>query len=90
MGMRHRPGLRAERGLGGAWPGRSVALCAGLALTGRLVGASAGVSRAAGDPDAAKGIVVEHCVGCHEVPGYGREGLATVEALSFRKLADNP
>lgn len=45
---------------------------------------------AAGDPDQAKGIIVEYCAGCHRVPGYSAEGLPTVEAASFQDFADNP
>ena len=46
--------------------------------------------RAAGDPNQAKGIVVEHCAGCHAVPGYSKEGLISVDAPPFQGIADNP
>lgn len=45
---------------------------------------------AAGNPDAAKGLVAEHCSGCHAVPGYSAQGLPTLEAPSFQVIADNP
>jgi len=45
---------------------------------------------AAGDADAAKGIVAEHCVSCHEVPGFSNEGLPTVDAPSFTAVANDP
>jgi len=46
--------------------------------------------KAAGDPNKAKGLMVEHCSGCHVVPGYDSEGLPTVEAPSFQDMADDP
>jgi cytochrome c553 len=47
--------------------------------------------RAAGDADAAKGIVVEHCVACHQVPGYSSEaGVAELGAPSFVSIAGDP
>ncbi len=53
-----------------------------------LIGAPAS---AAGDPDAVRGIVAEHCTGCHEVPGYrARHGRAEVGAPSFQSIADQP
>ncbi len=45
---------------------------------------------AAGDADAAKGLVVEHCVECHAVPGYGAESLATLDAPAFDAIAAAP
>jgi mono/diheme cytochrome c family protein len=46
---------------------------------------------AAGDPDAAKGLVAEHCVSCHEVPGYGGDPqLPSPAAVSFLTIAENP
>lgn len=47
--------------------------------------------RAAGDADAAKGIVVEHCVACHQVPGYSsKAGAAELGAPSFVGIANDP
>ena len=44
-----------------------------------------------GDPDEAKSIVVEHCVKCHAVPGYGPERAPEViDAPSFKWIASNP
>lgn len=47
-------------------------------------------ARAAGDPDQAKGILVEHCAACHDVPGYDGQTLPTVEAPSLQAMADDP
>lgn len=45
---------------------------------------------AGGDADAAKGIVVEHCVACHEVPGYvSQAGTANLDAPSFVTIAND-
>jgi mono/diheme cytochrome c family protein len=46
--------------------------------------------KAAGVPEAAKGLVAEHCSECHAVPGYSAHGLPTVEAPSFQVIADTP
>jgi mono/diheme cytochrome c family protein len=44
----------------------------------------------AADANAAKGIVVEHCVACHEVPGYlSKAESAQLDAPSFRVIANN-
>ena len=44
----------------------------------------------AGDPDAAKSIVVQHCVKCHAVPNYNPEGgPPSVNAPSFTELASD-
>lgn len=72
---------------GGAAASRFL-LAAGLAF---LCGLPAPVVLAAGDADAAKGIVADHCVRCHEVPGYNPAGaLPTVEAPPFQAIADTP
>lgn len=48
-------------------------------------------ANAAGDADAAKGIVAEHCVACHEVPGYSsKAGAAELGAPSFATIANDP
>lgn len=47
-------------------------------------------AKAAGNPDAAKGLVVEHCSECHAVPGYSAEGLPAVAAPPFQVIADDP
>ena len=42
----------------------------------------------AADPDAARSLVVQHCVKCHAVPGYNPEGgPPTVDAPAFEELA---
>ena len=46
---------------------------------------------AKGYADAAKGIVVEHCVACHEVPGYAsKTGTAQLDAPPFATIANDP
>lgn len=46
---------------------------------------------AAGNPDAAKSVVAEHCTACHIVPGYPpRHERATVAAPPFQTIADQP
>jgi mono/diheme cytochrome c family protein len=46
---------------------------------------------AAGDANAAKGIVAEHCVACHEVPGYSsKAGAAELGAPPFATIANDP
>jgi len=50
-----------------------------------------GAALAAGDPDAARGIVQEYCVNCHEVPGYyAPSGQTAVNAPAFQEFADQP
>lgn len=45
----------------------------------------------AGDADAAKSIVVQHCVKCHAVPGYNPTGgPESIEALPLETIAKNP
>ncbi len=63
-------------------------LLAALFLSSCL-GWSAG-ALAAGDADAAKGLIVEHCIECHAVPGYGAHSLATVDAPAFDSIATAP
>lgn len=46
-------------------------------------------AHARGDAHAAKGIVAEHCAGCHAVPGIRKSGLPTLEAPSFQAIADD-
>lgn len=44
-----------------------------------------------GNPDEAKSIVVEHCVKCHVVPGYGPErSPESIDAPAFKWMARNP
>jgi mono/diheme cytochrome c family protein len=63
----------------------------GLAVLTVLVWLAGGPDAlAAGDADAAKGIIAEHCVGCHEVPGFSSAGLPTVEAPSLGDVANDP
>ena len=43
----------------------------------------------AGDPNAAKGIIVQYCIACHEVPGYvPTHGRAELDAPSFEAIAN--
>jgi mono/diheme cytochrome c family protein len=45
---------------------------------------------AAGDPDAARGLVVEHCADCHVIPGYSQSPPATgLEAPAFEAIAND-
>lgn len=64
----------------------AVALAAGLTLAVGIGGA-----RAADDADAAKGIVQEHCAGCHEVPGYANpKQTPAVNPPAFSAIAADP
>lgn len=50
-----------------------------------------GEAKAGGDADAAKTIIHQHCVDCHEVPGYRSEQQTpAIEAPSFPEIAANP
>lgn len=60
---------------------------AGMAL---IVAIGLGPAHAAGDPDKAKGMLVEHCADCHAIPGYSDQGLPTLEAPPFQAIADDP
>jgi cytochrome c553 len=68
-------------------------MTAGLCIVlGPLLAAAASISSlAAGDPNAARGIVAEYCTACHDVPGYAaRHGRASVNAPPFQAIADQP
>ena len=69
---------------------RRVALAAFFsALAGNAAWAPAWAQ--GGDPDAARAIVAEHCVACHEVPGFAAaNGRTQVGAPPFQKIADAP
>lgn len=43
---------------------------------------------AAGDPDAARGLVVEHCADCHAVPGQNPPATG-LEAPAFAAIAND-
>lgn len=46
---------------------------------------------AAGDAQAAKGVIADRCTSCHEVPGYeARWDRAEVNAPSFEAIAKDP
>ena len=61
----------------------------GVGMTAVLMAAAP--AHAAGDANAAKGIVVEHCIACHEVAGYAAKNrVEAVEAPAFQTLADDP
>jgi mono/diheme cytochrome c family protein len=66
----------------------SAAVLSLLALA--LAAGSAGGASAAGDPDAAKGLVAQRCASCHKVPGQSESGLATLDAPAFQTIADEP
>lgn len=50
------------------------------------------IAAAGASPDDAKSIVVQHCVKCHEVPGYSAAdaGSSSIGAPPFASLANNP
>ena len=58
-------------------------------LLSALLGLSAVPALAAGDPDAARGLVVEHCADCHAIPGYSDSPPETgLEAPAFEAMAN--
>lgn len=61
---------------------------ASLVLITAIVGATG--AEAAGDRDAARGIMAEHCSGCHALPGQEDNGSAMPEALPFLTIASDP
>lgn len=59
-------------------------------ITGITLGGVATASQAA-DPRSAKGLISEHCIECHRVPGLAEEApTAEVRAPDFQSIADNP
>ena len=43
------------------------------------------------EPKTVRGIIAEHCIDCHRVPGFLVEGGAPqIEAPDFQEIADNP
>jgi len=64
--------------------GREIVLAATVMLA---VGAHPAM--AAGDANAARGIVAEYCARCHQVPGYSTKGLETLDAPRFQAIADD-
>lgn len=63
----------------------------GVVLGLLLAAAASAPGRAAGNPDAARGIVAEYCTACHEVPGYvARHGRAELNAPPFQAIANRP
>jgi cytochrome c553 len=60
-----------------------------MALAVLCLGLACRTAAATGDADQAKGIIVEHCAGCHEVPGYS-SGQINIDAPSFQSIADAP
>lgn len=51
----------------------------------------AAAAQAAGDPNAAKGLIVEHCLSCHDVPGYqSSQPAPALDMPSFQAFADDP
>ena len=62
-----------------------------VVLGGILVFGIVSAGHAAGDADAAKGLLAEHCVACHRIPGYTRpEGVAELGAPPFLVIARAP
>lgn len=63
----------------------AIALIAGCTLGG------VASSSQAGDPRSVKGLISEHCIECHRVPGLAEEApTAEVRAPDFQSIADNP
>lgn len=63
----------------------AIALVAGLSLAG-----AAGASQA-GEPRSVKGLISEHCIECHRVPGFAVEApTPEIGATDFQSIADNP
>ena len=61
----------------------------GVAVTAVLM--VAGPAHAEGDANAAKGLVVDHCISCHRVPGYVDVGQSeAINAPDFQAIADDP
>lgn len=61
----------------------------GMAIIAVVVGAAQ--AQAAGDAKAAKGLIVEHCISCHKVPGYVDVGRSeAIQAPDFQAIADDP
>ena len=93
-----RPSALGWRGTTGMTGRGGIAVIKGLLLAttfAALFGAAS--ARAAGDPDAAKGLVADHCVACHRVPGYeprfrgrGQGPTPAVQAPSFEAIARDP
>lgn len=53
--------------------------------------AAAAAALAGGSPDAARPIISENCVNCHDVPGIqAKYGRAEVNAPPFQSIADQP
>jgi len=64
--------------------------CIAIGITVLLVVFGSVSLVAAGDPDAAKAIIVEHCAKCHAIPRYSPEGGPdSVNAPAFSAIADN-
>lgn len=60
-------------------------------LLGLLAGLGAAQPAAAAGSDRIRGVLAEHCVACHDVPGYeSPRGRASVDAPSFQAMADAP
>lgn len=66
---------------------RRIALAAAVALlAGPFAAEGAG---AAGNANAVKGLVADHCSSCHEVPGIPDSGLPTLDAPPFATIAED-
>ena len=61
-------------------------------LLGALLAATvASPAYPTGNPDAARPIISENCVSCHDVPGFeAKYGKAEVNAPDFQTIADQP
>jgi hypothetical protein len=62
-----------------------------VAIANILALALAFSAYAGGSPDAARPIISENCVACHDVPGFkAKYGRADVNAPPFQSIADRP
>lgn len=63
----------------------AIALIAGLSLGG------VGSASQATEPRSVKGLISEHCIECHRVPGFAEEApTPDINAPDFQTIADNP
>jgi mono/diheme cytochrome c family protein len=61
----------------------------GAAMSLALLPAMSELSAAA-DPDSVRGVVADNCSRCHFVPPYSKSGLKSLNAPSFKDMANQP
>jgi len=63
----------------------------GIGIVMIAVVVAAGPAYAEADANAAKGLIVDHCISCHKVPGYVDVGQSeALNAPDFQAIADDP